>query len=225
MERLMKKSCLNDEMLASFIEGNLSDKDCEKVTRHLSECDHCVESLMITRGLVDDKTRIELDQVPETMTDSAVRLVHRQMSASGNTVVDQLKHTLEQLEAWTSRQVRYLFQGEWRYAPIRGSKRFVSNDLIHVKKIFKQIHAEVEIERIGNSRSHIRVKIIKNNGRRRGIRVTLVNGDREVSSLIFENQGYLLFDDIPYGHYRLEFVRDGERLGTYRFEVKESLNG
>jgi hypothetical protein len=58
-----------------------------------------------------------------------------------------------------------------------------------------------------------------------GIRVTLMKNRREMSSILTDSNGHVIFDGIPYGHYSLVLIKDGVKLGEYLFEIKESENG
>lgn len=50
-------------------------------------------------------------------------------------------------------------------------------------------------------------------------------GKREIASYLVGKRGYVLFDDVPFGHYTLTLARDGEMLGDYLFEIKETRYG
>ena len=96
----------------------------------------------------------------------------------------------------------------------------VSKDLVRLKKSFKTVDVEIEIEKTGENTSCIRVRLPRN---AEGIRITLVQDDRgrEISSQLL-NGGDAIFEEIRFGHYSLIFTRDGEKLGVYRFVTKES---
>jgi hypothetical protein len=83
--------------------------------------------------------------------------------------------------------------------------------------------AEIQIEKTGDDKAHIRVSLV-GNPQITGVRVTLKRGEREVFSYSL-GVGYVLFEDIPFGHYGLLFTKDGEVLGKYHFEMKGSYHG
>ena len=79
-------------------------------------------------------------------------------------------------------------------------------------------------EKAGKDKANIRVRLAESSKHKRGIRVTLKKGEREVQSHLI-NGGYVLFEDTPFGHYSLLFSKDGVKLGSYLFEIKESQDG
>jgi hypothetical protein len=89
---------------------------------------------------------------------------------------------------------------------------------------FKGIQTEIEIEKTGSNRAHIRVKLHEAGKQPEGVRVTLKAGEREIASYPFDG-GYVLFEDIPFGHYSISLDKDGFQFGTYLFEIKETLHG
>ena len=220
----MKTKCPNEEILSDYMEGRISEKKRHKLEAHLSDCDQCLEQFVTVKNLVRGGEHVELEPVPEQVTLSAVRLV------TGEKLTQKAS-----FKEWVSRPVKDLYfkvadflthglLGEPQPVPIRGSKKIISEDLIHLRKTFKKIDTEIEIEKTTDQKAHIRVRMHKDAGQRKGVRVTLKRGEREISSYLL-NSGYVLFEDIPFGHYSLVFILKGESLGTYPFEIKESING
>jgi len=107
--------------------------------------------------------------------------------------------------------------------PVRGFKRKVAKDLVLLKKTFEDVESEIEIEKVGENKALIRVRLLLADLTSQKIRVTLKKGDREIASHLAE-EAYVLFEDIPFGHYSLTFARDGLTLGTYLFEIKETAH-
>ena len=55
------------------------------------------------------------------------------------------------------------------------------------------------------------------------IRVTLKKGAREVGSETMSDK-LVVFEANPFGLYGLVFSRQGETIGNYKFEIKETVN-
>ena len=53
----------------------------------------------------------------------------------------------------------------------------------------------------------------------------LIKGEREVSSILADSNGQVLFENIVYGHYSLNIIKDGVTLGEYLFQIKETDDG
>jgi hypothetical protein len=220
----MKKVCPDEELLADYLEGRLSDNERSKMEAHLSDCERCLDEFMVARNLVRGDDRSELDSAPSTITRAAVRLIHSQASLSSDTLQERFKQLIKDLYARMLDFFHLTSWGEWHLAPIRGSRRVVSKDLIHLKKTFKDMEAEIEIEKTGKEKTLIRVRSPKDIEQWKSVRVTLIKGEREITSHLL-NQGSVLFEDIPFGHYSLTFSRDGVMLGKYLFKIKETRYG
>lgn len=217
MELTAKKSCPGEEIIADYLEGRLSAEDKEAMDVHLSECQLCLEELVIAGKAIRDAA--EAPPVPSGVTEAAVRLV-----AGRTTGVAEkgLKESIATCMEKISDCFRYSLPWRWQHATIRSSKVESAPDLVVIKKVFKEIEAEIEIEKTGEDKAHIRVKA---GGREKnGIRVTLKKGEREISSQLLSG-GYAFFEDIPYGRYEIVFSANGSELGSYTFEIRESRNG
>jgi len=225
MEFLMKRSCPDEEMVGDYLEGRLNDVGRSQIEEHLSECETCLQEFMLGNGLVRGGDGSKLETVPGRVTRAAVRLVKGEGSNSHSPLSVRYKRFFNEMYSNLMDLLSLSPWGSWRLAPIRGSKRVVSEDLIHLKKTFKEIETEIEIERTGVSKAHIRVKSAGSNGCGEGIRVTLKRGEREISSYLMDSSGYVLFESIPFGHYSLTLTRDGVMLGNYPFEIKETHDG
>ena len=218
---MMKRSIHDEEMLADYLEGRLSEKERSKMEQHLTECQTCLEDLIVTNDMVRGGEGPEVNPVPDRVTQAAVHLVNnRSFLIPAGSLWERTKQSIKGLYAKLSDPFRAALQGEWSLAPIRGSRRFVSDDLIHIRKTFKEVETDIEIEKTGDQKAHIRVSLPRAE-LERGIRVTLIRGEREISSHPL-NDGPALFEEIPFGHYGLTFARNGVKLGTYLFKIKES---
>ena len=218
---IMKNICPDEEMLADYIESRLSNNDKAEMDAHLSDCDQCLQAFVTVEGLVRSGDRIQLDTVPSRVTESAVHMVESNGSLSYGSIRIKLKRFMIGLYRRFSHFFRWAPWGDWHLVPIRGSKKVISEDLVHIKKTFEEIETEIEIEKTGSGRAHIRVKLTGGIPHHKGIRVTLNRGEREISSHPFIGD-YVLFEEVPFGHYSLTFSRNGLMLGKYLFEIKET---
>ena len=220
----MKKSCPDDEMLAAYVEGLVPVDQRPRIEAHLSECDACLEEFKLTNSIVRGGNRFDADTVPREVTQSAVRLINSQNAMSGDALEDKIKQSLNILYSKLVGLLRLPALGGIQLAPIRGSRKTVSDDLFRIKKSFKEFNTEIEIEKTGENTAHIRVKLFERNGYSNRIRVTLKRGERELCSSLFSG-GSVLFEDISFGPCNLIFDRDGVSLGAYLFDIKEIRNG
>ena len=215
----MRKLHPNEEMLADYLEGRLPDEVRDEMEAHLSACETCLEELIASGDLLRNREHRDLQAVPSRVTEAAIDLINKRSLRAHGFPSAGLKRTLRGLLT----SLRLPVFGDWALSPIRGTKTVVSKDLIHMRKAFKDMAAEIQIEKMGDDKAHIRVNLV-DDPQITGVRVTLKRGEREVSSYPLGG-GYVLFEDIPFGRYGLLFTRDGEVLGKYHFEIKGSYHG
>jgi hypothetical protein len=217
MESMAKKLCPDEEIIADYLEGRLSAENKEALDVHLSECERCLEELMTVRKAL--RVQADWEAVPSSVTEGAVRLVTRQTAGVAE---KGLKESIAACAEKISDFFRYSFPWRWQQATIRSSKIAAAPDLAIVRKVFKEIEAEIEIEKTGEDKAQIRVRVGERE--KNGIRVTLKKGEREISSQLL-SAGYALFEDIPFGRYEIVFSTNGSELGSYTFEIRESRHG
>jgi hypothetical protein len=221
----MKRSCPDIERIGDYIEGHLNADDRSRLEKHLSECETCRQEFLIGKGLVRGADVLEPDPVPQKVTQSALRLVNRHVSISEIPLSEKCVRFFREMRSTVIDLFCPALWERWGFASIRGSRMVESEDLVHLRKRFGDMETEIEIERVGEGKAHIRVKLIGDLHRNGGVRVTLKRGEREVSSYLPDNQGDVFFESIPFGHYSLQFIKHKTALGTYSFEIKESRYG
>ena len=220
----MKRACPTDEILADYLQGRLSEKMGSEMEKHLSDCTICLEELVIANSLFQGGDLPQLDAVPAEVTETAVRLVQDLDSTVSDSLSEKFERAIKTLPTRISDFLNHKTWAELQTQPIRSSKRTVAKDLVLLKKTFKDIETEIEIEKMGENRAHIRVKLLLADTTNQTIRVTLKKGDREIASHLAEGV-QVLFEDIPFGHYSLTFARDGVTLGICQFEIRETNSG
>jgi hypothetical protein len=217
MEFAAKKACPDEEIIADYLEGRLSSKDMEKLDAHLSECDLCLEELVIAGKALREPAA--LSAVPLSVTEAAVRRLSRLTTGVAE---KGLKEAIAAYVEKISDYFRYSLPRRWQHVTIRSSRIAVAPDLVIVRRVFKEIEAKIEIEKTGENKTHIRVKAVGRD--KNGIRVTLKKGEREISSQLLSG-GCALFEDIPFGKCEIVFSTNGSKLGTCTFEIRESRHG
>jgi hypothetical protein len=213
--------CLKKEEIVDYLEDRLTDDDRTRAERHLSECDACLEELMVFNGIVRSGVLSEFDPVPEEVTQEAINSIRVAEDYPSS------EKLLKVFKKWISKYsdlfANFFSWRNMRLSPIRGSRRVVSEDLVLIRKPFADFNAEIEIEKTGHGRARIDVMVTEKN-RANPIRVTLLKNKREVSSYL-TNGSNAVFEDMPFDHYLLLFTRNGAKVGEYLFEIKESRNG
>lgn len=217
----MKTTCPNEERLADYLEGRLSEEDRSQVEKHLSECDICLEGLVLTNSLVRGRGRLDLDPVPDAVTEAAVHLVTNMPATTPRSLVKKLKGSIKNISSAISDGLRPSPWQRWQPSPVRASETVASWDLVCLRVSFKEIETGIEIEKTGSGMARIRVTPHEAGRHIKALRVTLKKAEREVASYLLDGD-HVLFEDIPFGHYSISLAKKGVQLGTYLFEVKET---
>lgn len=220
----MKRACPTEEMIADYLEDRLSDNECSEMEKHLSDCDTCIEELAVAHSLLQDPHLSELASVPAEVTEAAVRLVMSQDPFLSGSLSERIERALKDLPSKISAFLKHSAWRELQPQPVRGPKRKVDKDLVLLKKTFQDVETEIEIEKIGDNKAHIRVRLLLDDTTSQTMRVTLTKGDREISSYLAE-RAHVVFEDVTFGRYSLTIARDGSMLGIYHFQIKETQSG
>ena len=222
------KACPSEEQLSDFIDGNISDKERHTIEDHLSICETCLEEVALAYKMIENEDSFQCAQVTNEITQSALDLT---VNKKKEGVLIKIKEKVMQyIYDITDRisELGMVFWAEWQLVPVRGSRVVLARNHSRRRKDFSSIKTDIEIEKTGDNKAQIRVLL--NNGRKAGhnIRVILIRRnkrtmppmlDREVASYIIEDEP-VLFEDIPFDHYKLAFSKDGVTLGRYLFQIK-----
>ena len=214
----MKKSCSDEEMLAEYLEGQLPEEDRFIMEKHLSECRICLEEIIVANNLIRHKERLELEFVPAKVTESAVRLAIGRNSMFSGILTNKLEGTFKNIGLKIADVFRLYPWEKYRPAPIRSSKRIMSENFVSMGVSFKNIKTEIEIEKTEADKANIRVILPRTNKPIKSIRITLEKGNREVTSYLLDGD-YVLFEDIPFDRYSISLAENGVKRGTYIFEI------
>ena len=49
---IMAPACLDEEQLAGYLEGSLSEVERDRVERHLADCEKCLDEFVLSRNMV-----------------------------------------------------------------------------------------------------------------------------------------------------------------------------
>lgn len=220
----MKIVCPDEEMLVDYLEGRLSNDERAVIEEHLSDCDTCLEEFVVAGNLERMEEGLQSDPVPANVTEAALHMISSRALTPSGLLIEKVKRAIKSLYSWLSNFFSPDIWRGWGFAQIRSSKKVVYKDLIRLKKIFREIEAEIEIEKKAESKTLIRVRLSDDIRDKEEVRATLKKGDREVSSNLF-NRGYAVFEDVPFGHYSITFSRNSVILGEYFFKIKETHYG
>ncbi len=201
--------CPDEETLAAFIEGKLSDAEHTEMASHFLVCDRCRETVMAACGDPPRRLRIPF----ETISRATAALPDKE--SPWEVVVRFAADFVEVLKNTGSR-TQY-------FAPVYTNARSgkaVEGSLVACAQSIGGIDTEVEIERIGPSTGEVKVVLKEGGGiPMPSIRVTLKSKNKELASYMAPG-GAAVFERLPFGPYSILISRRGVSLGELALEMK-----
>jgi hypothetical protein len=214
--------CPQEELLADYLEDRLGIEERSGIESHFSECLRCLDEFLTANSITQNRENLAADPVPERVTEAAVNLVAKLVSRSQNSYKLKGYRFLNKIYYRISEHIKLMRYNKNRFAPVRGPSGSETSDFYRVRKMFKEIVAEIEIEKADLQIATIRVTLINGFGNENDFRVTLRNSNnREIASYRFSGK-FAIFENIPFGHYSLAFMQNGKNIGSYHFQIKES---
>ena len=218
----MKVLCPQEELLADYLEDRLGIEERSGIESHFSDCPQCLDEFLTVNSIRQNREYLASDPVPEHVTEAAVKLVAKLVSRPLGSYKTSSYRFFNKIYSRISEYIKFMRYNKNRFAPVRGSGRSETNEYYRVRKMFKGIVSDIEIEKAGHQIAVIRVTLINGFGNENDCRVTLRNSNnREIASHRISGK-FAMFENIPFGHYSLAFMHNGEKIGTYSFEIKES---
>jgi hypothetical protein len=217
----MKTTCLNEEHIADYIDGRLSQQERRRVEFHLSMCDRCLEYVEVSRRVLASLSINTAVLVPASATRRVIAGLDRLDGGLRDRLAGRIK-------AFKLQWSRYFKPTEpfsaMALEPIRGNKTRLAEDLVLLHKTFPDLETEITIEKIDPRTANLGVAVFMHESAKPPLRVSLLSKDREMASYLIDT-GEALFESIPFGRYTLVFTRNGTTIGQYAFHIRETGNG
>jgi hypothetical protein len=214
----MMVSCLSTETLSNYVEGRLSVYWKQRVEKHLSKCDACLETIIVFRKIAEKDHFIDSEVAPTSVTRRAIMAtLNLDKERWSDRIASNFRaRTIGWATRWRIMRSRALFS-------VRGHKNFLTEDFCFVNKSYRDLNLEIGIEKNSQKTAHVRVNLLNGPHTKLTTRVTLYRNDheREIASFLLDDAS-VLFENISNGHYTLVFTRNGKKIGQYRFHLKES---
>ncbi len=218
----MKNTCPQEETIADYLQGSLSDEQKIKLETHFSDCKICLDELAALKIIGVAYNKDKQGKVSEKLVQNIMDLIRNRNSSKILSVVRQIKRSATHMLLETSDYLNAFFGVPPRLQPVRGPEKIIFRDLIRVNLDFQEIKTMIEIEKINDQHVDIRVTIMKDVKNNDNLRVTLRKKDRDLLSYLLDPGGTKVFSHIPYGCYAMVFSRNGKNIGIYPFEIKET---
>ena len=214
-------ACPGEEILAEYVIGTLSSRARETLERHMASCGRCAQTVYQALVVLEDETDTAPASVPEPLVERLYRHIprprprlfllrwffRRLIEAIG-----PLRRRLESLISFHQPALAY----------VRGRKKAISKNLIVLERAFSEIKLTVEVEKTGPHRADIKIIATRprSGARFHGVRINLYSGKKELASFV-AFRGEALFEQIPFGTYRIVAQDDRSSLATVRLSIKE----
>ena len=215
-EDAKRAECPNDERLAGYLDGALTEAERQKLESHLASCTLCLDDLVAAYGAVQggrDET------VPQRALEKAMTLMPQTCADPDffELVVRLFRDSLD-LVSTTGQVVLVAAPAE-----VRGKGKISDAGIVQVEKKLEKFTVTVEAERTEENLCQVAVGVRSNAGSVvEGIRLSLICGGREAASYL-ARQGTAIFDRIGPGDYLLEVSEAGHSVGTIRLTIKGGL--
>ncbi len=205
----------DEEMLACFLEGKLSEQDSEILKGHLLKCSVCAENIAVGINL----DPLESKELSLGLLEKAKSLVSSQGRVSFLEIFLKLKEkTLEILS--TTGDV--LVGQELILAPVLRSRKIKDfKDEVNILKDFDDIRVEVKIENKSGREFSLTVAAKEKTSQKliKDLRVTLIKDDIELESY-HADTGKVTFEHVLLGAYKVEVSSVEERLAAIILDIK-----
>lgn len=204
--------CLDEESLAAYLQGDLTDVRRRKIEEHLAACSHCLDELVAAYQAAQQS---EVDTVPQPVLQRVIGLIPstRKQIDVLHLVVRLVRNMLELVS--TSGEL----VPATTPAGIRGKSP--GPGTLHVAKDLHKVRVTVEVERTEGELCQVTVNVTPTAGAvAEGLRVSMLSGDREQASYL-ARQGKAIFERISPGDYLLAVTEAGNSLGTIELSIKE----
>lgn len=206
----------DEEDLACFLDGRLSEDEQERIKAHILHCDTCTEAVALSLEIDPP----EAARLPEELLSRVKELGAAQSDAiSVLEIILRLKEKVLEVINTTG---DVLVGQELVPAPVLRSRAIRNfKDEINILKNFQDIRVEVKIEQRGRGifgltvviKDKLSQKVVKD------LRVTLIRDGVELESYIGDS-GKVIFEHVLLGKYTVEICAVDSRLASILLEVK-----
>jgi hypothetical protein len=194
-------SCIDTITLARYIGGTLSDKEKDAMEHHLSACQGCREEFAMASVLLKDDAKEESPAPLEQI----------------QSVFQAIKKKAAQFYEWIT-----LLPCESGFQPVfvRSGEKPVSPQIRFTKDV-SDLRTEFLIEKTNDRAISIEIRIFKNAIGAKNIRITLIKEGGGVVSRLLKSE-HELFENLPFGIYRVNLIQNSEEKGNVCFEIDET---
>jgi len=207
--------CLDEEALACYCQGRLSEGQRRRIETHLSLCSHCCQAAALyTKVEVSDE-----QSVPQYLIEKAKAMLP---GVSKAPVFDVIVAVRAKALALLGTNAKNMRDRDMALLPVLrgGGITAFKEELILVKDL-SGVKITLYMEK--REKNKVRIKVIladrKNRKLLTHLRIALFKDDTELESYAVQS-GMAVFEDISFGVYTLEILRKQSSIGRIRVEIK-----
>jgi hypothetical protein len=203
-----RSDCPDEEILASFLAGNL-EKDAERTLEsHLARCSFCCEDLAAANKF-DEFANTE--RVPQRLIERVMGLVSEREN-SFDLIVRLVNGSLELIR--TAARVTPIS------APLlRGGAKPAKGDALQVEQEVGRFRVTVELDLREAGTCQVIANVTEESGKpAEGIRMSLSSAEREHASFL-ARAGVVVFDRVAPGEYSIAVSESGAVVGKIRLSL------
>jgi hypothetical protein len=205
----------DEETLACFLEGRLSEEDAEILKAHLINCPNCSEAfaLNLKADALEDKP------LPQELLTRLKNLLPAQDKASLLEIALQFKDKAIEIINTTG---AVLFGQELVPAAVLRSRKIKEfKDEVIILKDFKDITVEIRVENKSGRAFDLRLSVKQKQSQKplKDLRVTLFKEDLELESYLADS-GSVAFEHVLLGKYKIEINSLEAKVAVVILDIK-----
>ena len=205
----------DEETLACFLEGRLSQKENEEIKTHIINCDNCAGALAVQLKLKE----IETKEVPQELITRVKDLISSQDTSLLLEIILRLKEKVMEILNTTGDA---LVGQELVPAPVLRSRRIKDfKDEVTILKDFQDIRVEAKIENKQGQAFSLSVSVKEKDSQKivKDLRVTLIRDDVELESYLADS-GKVIFEHVLLGKYTVEVANIETKIASILLDIK-----
>lgn len=205
----------DEEALACFLEGRLSEQEGEAIKAHLVSCRDCSEAFSLS---------LEMENLEESKLPQEVLTYIKELLAGADTgslleIVLQFKERAIEILR-TSGDV--LFGQEVLAASLLRARKIKDfRDEVIILKDFKELRVQIRVENKSGRSFDLNISVKDKETQKviKDLRVTLIREDLELESYL-TGSGAVTFEHVLLGKYKLEISGIDDKLATVLLDIK-----
>jgi len=205
----------DEENLACFLEGRLSEEENEGIKSHLISCVACAEAVAMSLEV----NAVENKDVPEELLNRVKNLTALERQPSLLEIALRVKERVLEIINTTG---DILVGSELVPAPLLRSRKIQDfKDEVTILKDFKDIRVQAKIENKGAKAFSLIILVKEKQAQRviKDLRITLLKDGLEIESYLTDSAS-VTFEHVFLGKYTVEIVSSGAKLASILLDIK-----